>query len=120
MHATRTSSSVQPWSGNPFDPAVAYYHGCDRPGRALDTDTLILIGDADDSTPVDLCARWRDEVQRNGHFLRMKTYPGARHDFDSPLPLHYFAGQYVGQDPSALADALAETADPSTNTCSKR
>jgi len=39
----------------------------------------------------------------------MKTYPGARHGFDAPLPPHFFAGHYVGQDPAALADALIET-----------
>jgi dienelactone hydrolase len=53
--------------------------------------------------------RWRDSVQTNGHVLQMKTYPGARHGFDAPLPPHFFAGHNVGQDPAALADALVET-----------
>jgi dienelactone hydrolase len=95
-----------------FGAAVAYYPGCDvrdLPGAALETDTLILIGDADDWTPAGRCARWRNSVQSNGHVLQMKTYPGARHGFDAPLPPHSFAGHYVGQDPAALADALIET-----------
>jgi dienelactone hydrolase len=96
----------------PFAAAVAYYPGCDPrdpPGAPLETDTLILIGDADDWTPAARCARWRDAVQTNGHVLQMKTYPEARHGFDAPRPPHVFAGHYIGQDPAALADALVET-----------
>jgi dienelactone hydrolase len=95
-----------------FAAAVAYYPGCDPrdlPGAPLETDTLILIGDADDWTPAERCIRWRDSVQTNGHVLQMKTYLGARHGFDAPRPPHFFAGHYVGQDPTALADALVET-----------
>jgi hypothetical protein len=33
----------------------------------------------------------------------------ARHGFDAPRPLHFYAGHYVGQDPAALADSLTET-----------
>jgi dienelactone hydrolase len=96
----------------PFDAAVAFYPGCDPrdpAGRPLETDTLILIGDADDWTPAARCARWVAAARANGHALQMKTYPGARHGFDAPLRPHYFAGHYVGQDPAALADSLTET-----------
>jgi dienelactone hydrolase len=92
-----------------FAAAVAYYPGCDPPTSSLETDTLIFIGDADDWTPAARCARWRDTVQTNGHTLRMKTYPGARHGFDAPSFPHSFAGHYVGQDPAAMADSLVET-----------
>ena len=91
-----------------FAAAVAYYPGCDPPTSALETDTLILIGDADDWTPVSRCARWRDTVQTSGHTLRMKIYSGARHAFDAPSLPHPFAGHYIGQDPAAMADSLAE------------
>ena|SRR6516164_7139608 len=93
--------------GDPFAD-VAYYPGCDPPTSALETDTLILIGDADDWTPVARCARWRDTVQANGPILRMKVYPGALHSFDAPSPPHSFAGHYIGQDPAAMADSFAE------------
>ncbi len=36
----------------PFTAAVAFYPGCDPPGSPLETDTLILIGDSDDWTPL--------------------------------------------------------------------
>lgn len=93
----------------PFAAAVAFYPGCDPPRSALATDTLILIGEADDWTPVDRCVRWREAVERNGHSLQMKTYPGALHSFDAPSMPHSFAGHYIGRDPQAAADALAET-----------
>lgn len=93
----------------PFAAAVAFYPGCDPPGSPLETDTLILIGDADDWTPAARCARWRDMVQPNGHVLQMKVYPGAVHAFDGFAPLHVFGGHHVGRDPAAAADAVAET-----------
>ena len=95
-----------------FAAAVAFYPGCDSrdpPSRPLETDMLILIGDADDWTPAARCAKWRDAVQTQGHVLQMKTYPGARHGFDAPRPLHFYAGHYVGQDSASLADSLTET-----------
>jgi len=93
----------------PFTAAVAFYPGCDPPGAPLETDTLILIGDSDDWTPLARCKRWRDQVQTNGHTLQMKVYPGARHAFDAQAMPHYFAGHYIGREPAAAGDALAET-----------
>jgi dienelactone hydrolase len=95
----------------PFVAAVAFYPGCETPESALATDTLILIGDADDWTPVERCQRWYDEVQRAGHTLQMKVYPGARHAFDGLLMPHFYGGHYLGRDPRAAADALVETKD---------
>jgi dienelactone hydrolase len=91
-----------------FAAAMALYPGCDPPTSALETDTLILIGEADDWTPIARCRRWVELAQPNGHALRIKTYPGALHSFDALVPPGYFAGHYIGQDPVALADALAE------------
>jgi dienelactone hydrolase len=95
----------------PFVAAVAFYPGCDPPGSPLATDTLILIGDADDWTPVERCVRWRDRVQRAGHDLEMKIYPGALHAFDAQTWPHMYAGHYVGRDPAAAVDALALSRD---------
>lgn len=93
----------------PFAAAVAFYPGCEQPDSALATDTLIVIGDADDWTPVTRCMRWRDSVQADGHALAMKVYPGALHGFDAPSPPHLYAGHHVGRDPDAARDAAAET-----------
>jgi dienelactone hydrolase len=99
---------VRPPGEPAFAAAVAYYPGCALPASVLETDTLILIGDADDWTPAARCARWRDTIQTNGHTVRMKIYPGARHGFDAPSFPHSFAGHYVAQDPAAMADSLVE------------
>lgn len=100
---------ARPAAAPSFAVAVAFYPGCDPPAAALETDTLILIGEADDWTPVARCRRWAELVQRNGHTLLLKTYPGALHAFDAPSMPHFFAGHYIGRDPAAAADALAET-----------
>lgn len=100
---------VHPPGEPAFAAAVAYYPGCEAPASVLETDTLILIGDADDWTPAERCARWRDTIQTNWHTVRMKIYPGARHGFDAPSFPHSFAGHYVGQDRAAMANSLAET-----------
>jgi dienelactone hydrolase len=48
-------------------------------------------------------------VQANGHALQLKVYQGARHAFDAEATPRYFAGHYMGREPAAAADALAET-----------
>jgi dienelactone hydrolase len=93
----------------PFAAAVAYYPGCDPPGSALETDTLILIGGGDDWTPAVRCERWRELARVNGHALQMKVYPGAVHGFEGLNPPSIFAGHHVGRNPEAAADALVET-----------
>jgi len=93
----------------PFATAVAFYPGCDPPGSPLATDTLILIGDADDWTPVGRCIRWRDLAQTNGHVLAMTVYPGVLHGFDSERPPRMYMGHHIGRDPAAAEDALART-----------
>jgi dienelactone hydrolase len=100
---------ARPADAPPFAAAVAFYPGCDPPVAPIETDTLILIGEADDWTPAERCERWVGLVQRAGHEVQLKTYPGALHSFDAPLMPHFFAGHYIGRDPAAAADALNET-----------
>ena len=100
---------ARPASTPPFAVAVAFYPGCDTPHSPLETDTLILIGEADDWTSPASGRLWVDEVERDGHELRFKTYPRALHAFDAPSPPHYFAGHFIGRDPDAAADALVVT-----------
>jgi dienelactone hydrolase len=102
-------ANARPAGEPPFAAAVAFYPGCEPPGSALETDTLILIGDADSWTPLARCQRWRDQVQTDGHTLQMTVYPGALHAFDTESGPHYFAGHYIGRDPAAAADAEART-----------
>jgi len=99
------ADTVQHDHATPFAAAVAFYPGCDPPGSPLASDTLILIGDADDWTPVERCILWRDQVQRAGHVLQMKIYPGALHAFDAGAMPQVYAGHRVGGDRQAAADA---------------
>jgi dienelactone hydrolase len=103
------AGAVRPSQTPPFAAAVAFYPGCDPPASGLETDILILIGEADEWTPMERCVRWRDLVPPNGHAVRLKSYPGALHGFDTPGAPHSFAGHLVGRDPAAAADALVET-----------
>jgi len=109
LKAVLAASIEQDRSSRTFAAAVAFYPGCDPPASALVTDTLILIGDADDWTPAPRCMRWRDSVQANGHLVEMKVYPGALHSFDSELPLHNYACHRIGRDPVPAADAIEQT-----------
>jgi dienelactone hydrolase len=93
----------------PFAAAVAFYPGCEPPRSALLTDTLILIGDADDWTPLSRCERWRDTVAANGRTVRVIAYHGATHGFDTDRPLHTYAGHIVGRNTAAADDAIAQT-----------
>jgi dienelactone hydrolase len=103
------SDTVRQDHALPFAAAIAFYPGCDPPGSALSTDTLILIGDADDWAPVARCERWRDAVATGGHVLQMKIYRGALHGFDAKTPPRMYAGHYVGRNPEAAEDAVAAT-----------
>jgi dienelactone hydrolase len=103
------AGSLRPAGAPPFAAAVAFYPGCQPPAMPLETDTLILIGEADDWSPVERCRRWRELAATNGHTLQLKTYPGALHAFDASRPPHQFAGHLVGRDPAAADDAIAET-----------
>ncbi|MFI4996314.1 MAG: dienelactone hydrolase family protein [Hyphomicrobiales bacterium] len=93
----------------PFAVAVAFYPGCDPPHSGLVTDTLILVGEADDWTPAKRCAQWRDLIDAGQHTVVLKTYPDARHGFDAPTPPHLYAGHLVGRSPDAAEDAVSET-----------
>jgi dienelactone hydrolase len=95
--------------GPRFAAAIAFYPGCEAPTAPLVTDTLILIGDADDWTPAERCARWGRSVDPAGHSLVLRIYHGALHGFDAPLPPHAYAGHWVGRDDAAADGAIAET-----------
>ncbi|MFO1183340.1 MAG: dienelactone hydrolase family protein [Bauldia sp.] len=102
-----------------FRAAIAFYPGCRSPyadGRWRTRMPLaILIGEADDWTPVGPC---RDLAALDKTAVRLTTYPGAFHDFDNPSAavhevrgLAFTAGgngvAHAGLDPAARADALA-------------
>ncbi|WP_020174626.1 dienelactone hydrolase family protein [Methyloferula stellata] len=76
-----------------FARAIAFYPGCRVPlenGRwHARLPLLILMGEADDWTPVAPCKTLAEEAAAQGEKVQIKTYPDAYHDFDHPnLPVH--------------------------------
>ncbi len=101
-----------------FRTAVAFYPGCrpmaQNPRWRARVETLILIGDADDWTPIEPC---RALVAAHPERLSIVAYPGAWHGFDAPSApvrvrhgLAYTAdgsgAAHVGTDPKARAEVL--------------
>ena len=94
--------------------AVAFYPGCaveQRRGYRPTADLLVLIGEADDWTPVEPCRRLV-AGDSGGYAMAIEVYPGAYHGFDSEAPVrvrrdvpngvHPGAGVHVGGDPDAF------------------
>jgi dienelactone hydrolase len=119
LWATRPRAA--PRDGTPdFRSAVAFYPGCRRLGDAAwsaRTPTLIMIGTADDWTPVTNCEQMIAGARGRSARATLITYPGAYHEFDRPnYPLRVVTGlaytadgsgrAHVGTNPPARADAL--------------
>lgn len=105
----------------PFARAVAFYPGCRTPLERADWHTriplLLLIGEADDWTPVWPCRGLASNAAANGEPVTLVTYPGAYHDFDHPnLPMRVHRGlaytanrngvAHTATDPAARADSI--------------
>jgi len=112
---------VGPRDGTPdFRSAVAFYPGCRRLSDAAWSariPTLIMIGRADDWTPVAACEQMIAGARGRSAGATLTTYPGAYHQFDRPnYPLRQLTGlaysadgsgrAHVGTNPAARADAL--------------
>jgi dienelactone hydrolase len=103
LHASATQDRP------PFAAAVAFYPWCFPPGAPFATDTLVLVGDADDWTPANRCVSMREQTVAGGREFRLKVYPGALHAFDAPIAPMTIFGHRIGGDPDAAADAIAQT-----------
>jgi dienelactone hydrolase len=104
-----------------FRAAVAFYPGCLLALNAGEqwqpgTPTRIHIGEADDWTPAQPCVALGQATRARGADLRVTTYPGSHHGFDSPgdkvvlrsdVPngMHPGQGVHVGANPAARAAA---------------
>jgi dienelactone hydrolase len=104
-----------------FVRAVAFYPSCrgqsESAGFAARMPILILIGEADDWTPVAPCGYLAEAAQTRGEKVDLVVYPGAHHDFDHPRleikersDIAYSATgtgkATVGTNPAAREDAL--------------
>jgi dienelactone hydrolase len=63
-----------------FRAAVAYYYpGCDIPAATMTmtAPTLILIGEADEASPVEWCREMVAHARPNGAPIALTAYPGV-------------------------------------------
>jgi len=105
-----------------FQAAISFYPGCTaREKRAAQfhpyAPLLVLMGEADDWTPVAPCKALSQAVAARGEPMQIVTYPDTFHDFDNPaltaakvrkeVPngVHPGAGVTVAPNPEARADA---------------
>lgn len=119
LHTLRETAKS---GGKPaFAKAVTFYPGCRAPYERGNwhtaTPLLILMGEADDWTPLAPCKELAEAAQARGEPVTLVAYPGALHDFDFPdRPVREHKGlaytadgsgtAYSGTDPAARADAL--------------
>ena len=68
-----------------YKAVVAFYPPCRLAADELALPALIMIGDADDWTPVKGCERWMARRAGRGAPVKLIVYPGASHSFDSKI-----------------------------------
>ena len=96
---------------------IAFYPGCTAASRSAGwqpmAPLLVLMGEADDWTPVAPCGFLASNV---GAAMQLVTYPGAYHDFDAPVPVQVRTNipssqnpdksVHLGGNPAARDDAI--------------
>jgi dienelactone hydrolase len=99
---TAISVSIAAPQQHKFAGAISYYPQC-RPEAKYSVPTLILIGDNDDWTPVDLCESIKDK-----HNVELVVYPGVTHAFNQMFDFGVLdtLGHHLVYDEAATADAL--------------
>jgi len=104
LKAVSNATLHEPSPEDPFDAAVAFYPGCPFELHRLNAPLLILIGDADDWTPVTYCENMV-LVGDTEFDVDLVVYPGATHAFEwsGASDGH---GHKMEYDPDATADAF--------------
>ncbi|MBL8571819.1 MAG: dienelactone hydrolase family protein [Phreatobacter sp.] len=126
LNAVGTDAPARPTGlARDFAAAIAFYPGCRavaerRQGWTTGIPLLILVGDADDWTPVAPCRTLVDRAASYGAPVALVVYPGAVHDFDAPdMALHVRRNvgstrsgtATLGTDPAARDDAIRRVRD---------
>jgi len=121
LHAIGVDSAARPATlEHDFAAAVAFYPGCRtlatrRRGWTSAIPLLLLIGDADDWTPLQPCQSLIDRAVSYGAPASLVAYAGAYHDFDAPntrlrvrtrIATTPSGTATVGTDPAARDDAI--------------
>ena len=96
-----------------FRAAVAYYPGCDIPAATMTmtAPTLILIGEADEASPVERCREMVAHARPGGVPIALTVYPGVHHNFDVAqlVPGVRYLGNWLEYNEPAAKDAAEKT-----------
>jgi dienelactone hydrolase len=101
--------TVREAGATPFQAAVAYYPYCPFTQVPIASDTLILIGDADDWTPAPRCTSYVAAQIAPSHALDIKVYPRATHAFDVMAASRTAFGHFMAYDRAAADDSFEQT-----------
>ena len=90
-----------------FRAAIALYPGCGVVGARPSIPTLIIVGELDDWTPSNDCARALANWGNTGTPIQLVTYPGAHHAFDVEIfqPGRMMFGHWMEYNAEAAEDA---------------
>ncbi len=121
LAATDANHRAVKAAGLAFKTAIAFYPGCVEAGRTgyrPNTSLTLLLGADDDWTLPEPCIQLANQLKSKGDDVTVKVYPGAVHDFDTPLPglrtrndipsrspARVGQGVMVGQNPAAREDS---------------
>ncbi|MBW4093060.1 MAG: hypothetical protein HIU82_18455 [Proteobacteria bacterium] len=103
-----TQGGGAPAAGPRFRAAVAFYPNCRFSTGVMTTPLLILMGSADDWTPVAACRAILDRRAGRGAKVRLVVYPGATHAFDVPARAHTILGHHIRYDAAAARAAWGQ------------
>ncbi len=103
LAAVSNRARNEPLRPHPFKAAIAFYPYCDLKLPRVDAPLLVLIGDADDWSPVQRC-RQMELTGEAPHDYQLIVYPGATHDFDMGT-IREVLGYKIIYDPAATEDA---------------
>jgi len=94
-----------------FRAAIVYYPGCGIPSANLTAPTLILIGEADQASPVEQCREMVVHARPEGAPIALTVYPGVHHNFDVALltPGVRYRGSWLEYNEPAAKDAEEKT-----------
>src|SRR5262249_53469879 len=94
-----------------FRAAIVYYPGCGIPSANLTAPTLILIGEADQASPVEQCREMAAHARPEGAPIALTVYPGVHHNFDVALltPGVRYRGSWLEYNELAAKDAEEKT-----------
>jgi len=111
LHAVVDGSLAAQFFKERFRAAVAYYPYCDASMATVAAPSLILVGEADERNPVELCREMVAHAGPDGAPIALTVYPGVHHNFDVALltPGVRYQGFWLEYNEPAAKDSEEKT-----------